>query len=122
MASPNATTLAHLVFLPPVCAVAYVPPALPPARQTIIMPLVVPGVTTAAADPLEEWRNKLVGKTLLAPESAETTSSETMFREHDLPRPYRVVWPGRLLTRDMDEGRLNVVVDEDRSVTNVWYG
>ncbi|RCI10195.1 hypothetical protein L249_8665 [Ophiocordyceps polyrhachis-furcata BCC 54312] len=66
------------------------------------MPLVVPGVTSVAANSTEEWQNKLVGKKL-----SETATNETEFCKKDLPKEHRIISPGTMVTKDHNEKRLN---------------
>ncbi|RDA92082.1 hypothetical protein CP533_3595 [Ophiocordyceps camponoti-saundersi (nom. inval.)] len=72
------------------------------------MPLVVPGVTSVAANSTEEWQNKLVGKKL-----SDTESNETEFCKKDLPKEHRIISPGTMVTKDHNENRLNVHLDEE---------
>ncbi|KAL1857113.1 hypothetical protein VTK73DRAFT_8103 [Phialemonium thermophilum] len=80
------------------------------------MPLVVPGVTTKPADKTEEWRNKLVGKSL------SDKSTETTFCKTELPQATRVIEPGQMVTKDFNPDRLNVHLKEDGTVSHVSHG
>ncbi|KAL1927560.1 hypothetical protein VTP01DRAFT_3797 [Rhizomucor pusillus] len=71
-------------------------------------------------DDVEEWRAKLVGKTLVAGEES-AQSSEQQFPKSSLPPGNRVVTPGMPMTRDYLPGRLNVFVDDNNQVTQVYY-
>ncbi|KAL2120285.1 hypothetical protein VTJ04DRAFT_4311 [Mycothermus thermophilus] len=83
------------------------------------MPLVVPGVTAdnLGDDQIQEWANKLVGKTI-----SDTPSSETTFCRTELPQESRVIPPGAIVTKDYRPNRLNVHVTEDGTVTHVTKG
>ncbi|KAG5986065.1 hypothetical protein E4U43_005689 [Claviceps pusilla] len=81
------------------------------------MPLVVPAVTTNSTTKTEEWQNKLVGKKL-----SDTEHNEVMFCKNKLPADHRVISPGQMVTRDFVEGRLNVYLKEDGTVSHVQHG
>ncbi|RDA87458.1 hypothetical protein CP532_2785 [Ophiocordyceps camponoti-leonardi (nom. inval.)] len=81
------------------------------------MPLVVPGVTSVAANSTEEWQNKLVGKKL-----SETETNETEFCKKDLPKEHRIISPGTMVTKDHNENRLNVHLDDEGVVSHVLHG
>ncbi|KAL1836575.1 hypothetical protein VTJ49DRAFT_4915 [Mycothermus thermophilus] len=83
------------------------------------MPLVVPGVTAdnLGDDQIQEWANKLVGKTI-----SDGPSSETTFCKTELPQETRVIQPGSIVTKDFRENRLNVHVNEDGTVSHVTKG
>ncbi|POR34025.1 Translation machinery-associated protein 20, partial [Tolypocladium paradoxum] len=80
--------------------------------RTAIMPLVVPHVTTAA-DKTDEWQKKLVGKKL-----SDTESNETTFCKQDLPKVHRIIRPSMLMTKDYNENRLNIHLNEDGTVSH----
>ncbi|PNY25133.1 Translation machinery-associated protein 20 [Tolypocladium capitatum] len=80
------------------------------------MPLVVPGITSAP-NKTDEWRNKLVGKKFSDTESNETASCP-MFCKKDLPEQHRIISPGTLVTKDYNENRLNVHLNEDGTVSH----
>ncbi|KJZ73314.1 hypothetical protein HIM_07318 [Hirsutella minnesotensis 3608] len=85
------------------------------------MPLVVPGVTNVSANDAnaanQQWTDKLVGKTL-----SDSESNETMFCKKDLPKEHRIVAPGDLVTKDFNENRLNIHLNEDGVVSHVLHG
>ncbi|CAJ2513233.1 Uu.00g013520.m01.CDS01 [Anthostomella pinea] len=81
------------------------------------MPLVVPGVTSSSGDKTEEWRNKLVGKTV-----SDDSHSETNFCKKELPEQCRVIKPGMMVTKDFQPDRLNVHVKDDGTVSHVQHG
>ncbi|KAF4122303.1 Peptidase inhibitor I78 family [Geosmithia morbida] len=100
------------------------------------MPLVTP-TSTAGTSQLDDWTNKLVGKTIHDEESNETvrlshpitaltltelTWSGQAFCKRNLPQPSRIVKPGMMVTRDFKEDRLNVHVNDDGIVSHVTYG
>ncbi|KKA26303.1 hypothetical protein TD95_001770 [Thielaviopsis punctulata] len=87
------------------------------------MPLLVPGInnnnaSAQDANSQDAWQAKLMGKTL----STENSSSETVFAVKDLPEVHRIIQPGQNVTRDLNENRLNVCLDGDGLVHNVYYG
>ncbi|KAI9492188.1 hypothetical protein BDB00DRAFT_456045 [Zychaea mexicana] len=67
---------------------------------------------------LEEWRAKLVGKTMVDGD-AQITSE--VFHVKDLPNVSRVLGPTTPATRDYIPNRLNVQTDENDKVTTVYY-
>ncbi|KAI9013916.1 hypothetical protein CLU79DRAFT_767569 [Phycomyces nitens] len=69
----------------------------------------------------EEWIMRLLGKTIVDKDDETTVSSCDVFYEADLPEPYRVLGPGSIMTRDFIPNRLNVFVDDNKIVTNVYY-
>ncbi|OAD65849.1 hypothetical protein PHYBLDRAFT_119786 [Phycomyces blakesleeanus NRRL 1555(-)] len=62
----------------------------------------------------DEWKERLIGKTILGEDEETTLSSK-------LPKPYRLLAPGSIMTRDFNPNRLNVFIDEEKVVTNVYY-
>ncbi|KAM3074171.1 hypothetical protein ACMFMG_003007 [Clarireedia jacksonii] len=83
------------------------------------MPLVDP-VTNSAGGNAEktqnmtmEWMNKLAGKTI------GDQHNETTFAKQDLPEKHRIIEPGMMVTKDFDENRLNIHVNEDGTVSHV---
>ncbi|KHN98646.1 translation machinery-associated protein 20 [Metarhizium album ARSEF 1941] len=81
------------------------------------MPLVVPGITSQPDNKTQEWQSKLLGKKL-----SDTEHTETLFCKKDLPQEHRVVAPGQAVTTDFKEGRLNVHLDDDGTVSRVTHG
>lgn len=90
---------------------------------------------------MQEWMNKLAGKTLTDQPSSETVSvcsllgkafdnstadspspSQKSFCKKDLPKATRVIEPGMMVTRDFKPDRLNVHVKEDGTVSHVSQG
>ncbi|KAI8637525.1 hypothetical protein BD408DRAFT_436914 [Parasitella parasitica] len=70
---------------------------------------------------IDEWRDKLVGKTLLNGDAPELFNADEVFREKDLPPNHRVLFPDSIMTRDFQPDRLNVFVDVKRKVERVSY-
>ncbi|CEJ82286.1 hypothetical protein VHEMI02361 [[Torrubiella] hemipterigena] len=81
------------------------------------MPLVIPGITTKASNPTEEWTHKLVGKSL-----TDGASTETAFSKSELPAQTRIITTGQMVTRDLNPDRLNVHLKEDGTVSHVVHG
>ncbi|KAL0077544.1 hypothetical protein J3Q64DRAFT_1768186 [Phycomyces blakesleeanus] len=69
----------------------------------------------------DEWKERLIGKTILGEDEETTLSSSETFNELELPKPYRLLAPGSIMTRDFNPNRLNVFIDEEKVVTNVYY-
>ncbi|KAI9222267.1 hypothetical protein BC828DRAFT_378820 [Blastocladiella britannica] len=68
-----------------------------------------------------EWKDRLMGKTLVDGPVAEAESTST-FSRTELPQGTRVVKPGTMMTMDFKPERLNVHVDAASKVTNVRNG
>ncbi|KAG9254240.1 uncharacterized protein F5Z01DRAFT_674556 [Emericellopsis atlantica] len=66
---------------------------------------------------LENWENRLIGKTLHATDTGPTT-----FCIKDLPEERRIIKPNDAMTEDYIEERLNVYVDEHFVVSQVEFG
>ncbi|KAI9263140.1 hypothetical protein BDA99DRAFT_559707 [Phascolomyces articulosus] len=67
---------------------------------------------------LEEWRIKLVGKTIV---DGDVQVTEQTFHKRDLPSCNRVLGPNTPATRDYIIDRLNVITDDQGRVTTVYY-
>lgn len=122
---------------PPVPNVFFIPPTdICPTEtaETAVMPLVTP-TSAAGTSQVDDWTNKLVGKTIHDDESNETVglgiqvysiespcTDQQAFCKRDLPQPSRVIKPGMMVTRDFKEDRLNVHVNDNGIVSHVTYG
>ncbi|KAI8368353.1 hypothetical protein EDC96DRAFT_505305 [Choanephora cucurbitarum] len=67
----------------------------------------------------EHWQKILIGKRLI--EDGNKNDQETVHVK-ELPNGYRVLPPGRPQTRDYRPERLNVFVDADNMITQVYFG
>ena len=45
-----------------------------------------------------------------------------MFCKRDLPEEHRIISPGTMVTKDYNEDRLNVHLNEDGTVSHVLHG
>ncbi|KAI9299646.1 hypothetical protein BJ944DRAFT_274066 [Cunninghamella echinulata] len=71
---------------------------------------------------VQEIKNKLVGKYVLGPEEVVTEINENeVVRSNTLKQPVRVINPGDPVTRDLIPNRMNVLLDENKKVTNVYF-
>ncbi|OZJ06135.1 hypothetical protein BZG36_01017 [Bifiguratus adelaidae] len=70
---------------------------------------------------LQEWHNKLVGKTYAADAQAET-SNDNIVTAQDLPPFHRVLGPRSIMTMDFRPDRLNVHVNDANKIMNVRWG
>ncbi|KAL5615571.1 hypothetical protein BROUX41_005614 [Berkeleyomyces rouxiae] len=87
------------------------------------MPLLVPGLENNATaqsgeNSQDAWQSRLMGKTL----NTDGKSDELTFAVADLPEQHRIIQQGQNMTRDLNPGRLNVMLDGDGTVRNVYYG
>ncbi|KAL2888646.1 Translation machinery-associated protein 20 [Ceratocystis lukuohia] len=87
------------------------------------MPLIVPGLQnvdaqSSNAKSQSSWEKQLMGKTL----NTDGKTDELTFAVEDLPEVHRIIQPGQNVTRDTDENRLNVLLDGDGTVRNVYFG
>ncbi|CAO3621679.1 unnamed protein product [Cunninghamella echinulata] len=71
---------------------------------------------------VQEIKNQLVGKYVLGPEevAAEINENEVV-RSNTLKQPVRIINPGAPVTRDLIPNRMNVLLDENKKVTNVYF-
>jgi hypothetical protein len=53
---------------------------------------------------------------------ATLTVRRQCFCKKDLPKECRIIRPGQMVTKDLNENRLNVCVDDSNNVTNVYHG
>jgi hypothetical protein len=74
---------------------------------------------------VEEWKTLLIGKTFdpNGDRAVDTTSlsASSTFTTGDLPNSHRVLPPGAIMTRDFREDRLNVFLNDDNTVTQVYF-
>ncbi|CAO3634901.1 unnamed protein product [Mucor hiemalis] len=70
----------------------------------------------------EEWQQKLIGKTLVEDDVETTLGAEQVVRMNELPAGHRLLPPGRPQTRDYRPERLNVFVDENNLINQVYFG
>lgn len=78
------------------------------------MPLVVPDVSK---DELASWEQKLLGKKI-----TDGAADNISFAKKDLPEKHRIIGPGQCTTMEFVANRLNVYVDENKTVTKVQHG
>lgn len=66
----------------------------------------------------EEWASKLEGKTLISVDKESSISKKDLdsnvFFEKDLPKPYRLIGPNQMVTRDFRPDRLNVNYKDEK--------
>lgn len=88
---------------------------------------------------VEEWSSEFVGKYIVnypddykpapPPVDAEEAKEEPPVEEQNkqtvawesLPQPFRVIWPGSRVTRDLRPQRLNLVCNGQDKVTDVRF-
>ncbi|KAI9222265.1 hypothetical protein BC828DRAFT_378816 [Blastocladiella britannica] len=68
---------------------------------------------------LGQWREKLIGKTIVDGSAADDAAS---ISRESLPRDSRVISPGKLVTLDFRPQRLNVELDDEGKVRQVHLG
>ncbi|KAF2108902.1 hypothetical protein BDV96DRAFT_652503 [Lophiotrema nucula] len=66
--------------------------------------------------PIGNWMHKLLGKKLGDRHNA------FIFAQNDLPKHHRIIHPGQPITEDYWEDRVNIDVDDEELVHNVWFG
>ena len=66
----------------------------------------------------EDWSAKLKGHIILP----DPTASANTFQHADLPPVRRICPPGSMMTRDMQEDRLNIFTDHEGRVSHVTMG
>ncbi|KAG0163729.1 hypothetical protein DFQ28_003313 [Apophysomyces sp. BC1034] len=73
---------------------------------------------------LDEWKEKLMGKLILDDEEEAVECAElpeNVVRKSELPKPNRVLSENSPMTMDYRYNRLNVILDGDNKVSQVYY-
>ncbi|RHZ46557.1 hypothetical protein Glove_615g17 [Diversispora epigaea] len=74
---------------------------------------------------IDEWKSKLVGKTLVRSKDISTASevdNDKVVHETVLPEGKRIINKGMFVTMDWKPERLNVHLNEDDKIMSVNYG
>lgn len=72
----------------------------------------------------KEIRDKLKGRKYVDDKNGQTAAQkgDNVVLASELPQPNRVLGRNSIMTRDFHENRLNVILDDQQVVENVYYG
>ncbi|MGW7412831.1 I78 family peptidase inhibitor [Streptomyces sp. NPDC054863] len=74
----------------------------------------------AVAPDYDQW----VGRTLVRNGSPDPSDvpADRLVHERDIPKPYRIIPPGAMITQDYAPDRLNLHVDDRNTITRINFG
>ncbi|MFJ2741104.1 I78 family peptidase inhibitor [Streptomyces sp. NPDC087440] len=74
----------------------------------------------AVAPDYDQW----IGRTLVRDGDTDPVGlpADRIVHERDIPKPYRIVRPGAMLTQEYMPDRLNVHVDDANRITRITFG
>ncbi|ORZ21523.1 hypothetical protein BCR42DRAFT_407697 [Absidia repens] len=79
--------------------------------------------TRPSDEEIKNWQTRLIGKYLLeSDEQFVGLAPEQIVRSSAIPKPNQILPPGAPQIRNYLPGRMNVFLDDNKKITQVYFG